>query len=153
MPNDKEEKKEDGIIGKIALGVLIPLFIGSTVPWWWDKVFPTSTTVTTVKAPEASRDFFIGRWQVQQTLGQMSGETVGNYLNNGIFEIEETLFLNGQGRRVKSTGNWEFNELSKQSFHLRLMFNDGRQWQGKFKLIDQNHIQNTDQNYIAIRIN
>jgi hypothetical protein len=162
MSNDGEEKKEGGLIGKIALGVLIPLLIGGTVPWWWDKIFPPGPTPppTIIVDPSpssplalVSRNFFIGRWQVQQAFGQISGQTVIDYFNDGSFESEETQFINGQGQKVKSMGRWEFNELSAQSFSLRLEFNDGRQWQGKFKIIDQNRIQNIDQNYIAIRIN
>jgi hypothetical protein len=163
MSNDREEKKEGGVIGKIALGVLVPLLIGGTVPWWWNKIFPPdpipspSVTIDPSKQPSSlpvvSRNFFIGRWQAQQTVGQISRETVTDYFNNGSFESEEKLFINGQGQKVKSMGRWVFNELSEQSFHLRLEFNDGQQWQGKFKIIDQNRVQNIDQNYIAIRIN
>jgi hypothetical protein len=41
MSNDK---KESSVLGQVAVGVLVALIAGSTSPWWWDKLFPQSSS-------------------------------------------------------------------------------------------------------------
>ena len=36
MPSDK---KEGGVVGQIAVSILVALLAGGTSPWWWDKFF------------------------------------------------------------------------------------------------------------------
>lgn len=43
MPN---EKKESGVVGQIAVGILVALIAGGTSPWWWDKFFGSSSQST-----------------------------------------------------------------------------------------------------------
>jgi hypothetical protein len=103
-------------------------------------------------AQVASRDFFLGRWRVDQTIGAMSGDTVVDYFSNGKFEGVEMDVYGGQGQRIPSSGTWEFENLSSQVFRVTLRFDNGMQWRGKFKIIDRNHIHNIDTNYVAERV-
>lgn len=101
--------------------------------------------------PELSRDFVIGRWLVEQANGDLGGGTVIDYKKNGTFTGQVTQFVGEVGRRGSTSGNWEFEGMSDNTFQLNLEFNDGRAWTGTFKVIDRNRIHNIDQNYIAVR--
>lgn len=55
MPN---EKKEIGVVGQIAVGILVALIAGGTSPWWWDKFFgsggpPTQPSSSNTARPPA----------------------------------------------------------------------------------------------------
>jgi hypothetical protein len=104
--------------------------------------------------PVVSRDFFIGRWQVQQMNSMVSGETDINYLEDGTFNGKMSGFVNSQGGQVLTNGTWNFDKLSDNKFRLKLWINypQSGQWEGTFKIINRNHIHNIDQNYIAIRV-
>jgi hypothetical protein len=100
---------------------------------------------------EASRDFMIGRWQVEQASGEVSGGSLMDYEENGTFTGSMTVFVNGSGQKQSRTGSWDVQKLSKDTFRLRLEFDDDTTWVGKFKIIDADRIHNIDQNYIAVR--
>jgi hypothetical protein len=100
---------------------------------------------------ELSRDFIIGRWEVEQTNGDVSAGTTIDYDDDGTFTGRMTRFVGGQGERVQTAGQWRFQKLSKDTFRLKVRMDDGSTVTGTFRVIDQNRIHNIDQNYIAIR--
>ncbi len=103
-------------------------------------------------SPVLSRDFFLGRWRVDQVIGALSGNTMVDYYSNGRFEGVEMDVAGNQGQRIGMTGTWEFEPLSNQMFRVTLNMDNGAQWAGKFRVIDQNHIHNLDTNYVAERV-
>jgi len=103
-------------------------------------------------APVVSRDFFLGRWRVDQTIGLLSGDNVMDYFSNGRFEGVEQDVYGNQGQRIPSSGTWEIENLSTQVFRLTVRYDNGLERAGKFKIIDRNHIHNIDMNYVAERV-
>lgn len=104
-----------------------------------------------------TREFFIGRWQVEQSLGMAKNATFIDYFENGSFSGEEQAFdTEGVGRRVLTEGRWSLTQLSQDKFRLTLDainggYWHGTQWNGNFKVIDHDRIHNIDQNYDAVR--
>jgi hypothetical protein len=153
--NDSGDNKKSSTLSQIVSTIVITLCVGGTSPWWFNKIFSTTDVSDT---PQVSRSYFIGRWEVQQSFNQTNGETVSgenvvDYFENGRFEGKGTIFRNNQGNKNYSSGHWEFEKLSDKTFRLKLNYDNGIQWQGSFKMIDQNRIQNIDLNYIVDRIN
>jgi hypothetical protein len=102
---------------------------------------------------EVSREFLVGRWQVEQAVGQFSGGAIIIYAEDGTFSGWTTQFVNGMGYRMPVEGRWDYGRLSKDRFRLYLEFSSGQPpQQATFKILDRNHILNTDQNYVAIRL-
>jgi hypothetical protein len=110
-----------------------------------------SRTPEQTNLAEASRDFMIGRWQVEQSSGEVSGGTIMDYDDDGTFSGSMTIFVGGVGEKQRRAGDWNFQKLSKNTFRLKLLFDDQTTWVGTFKIIDHDHIHNIDQNYIATR--
>lgn len=148
------------IVGIVCLG----LFRNSPV---WAKllvflimlggVFGFGTAVLhqqnpTPAAPEASRNFVIGRWQVEQAVAGLEGGSFVDYGEDGRFTGWQEAFMNGNGRRQSVTGMWQLEKLGKDQFRLGLMLDNGQQWKGTFRVLDQDHIQNLDENYVAVRV-
>jgi hypothetical protein len=104
------------------------------------------------KPPEASRDFVVGRWQVEQKALGMEGGTYIDYLEDGRFSGRQELFQNGQGSRVNVSGSWDFTELSRDQFRLELAFDTGEHWRGTFRILGRDRIHNNDENYLAVRV-
>jgi len=104
-------------------------------------------------AIEASREFFIGRWEVQQKIGELEGGTYMDYLENGRFEGVDDEFIQGQGRRQKISGTWETARLATDKLSLTLNYDGtGVSWQGNFRIVDRDHIHNMTENYDAVRV-
>lgn len=103
---------------------------------------------------EPSRDFMVGRWQAEQepTAGVLSGGSVLDFLDDGTFDGTATTFVVGIGRKQRLAGRWDFEKLSKETFRLKLRFDNQSTWLGTFKIIDQDHIHNVKENYISVRI-
>jgi hypothetical protein len=102
--------------------------------------------------PEASREFVVGRWQVEQTLGDAEGGTFVDYASDGRFTGKLETFVNGAGRREPVSGTWDLDKLAKDQFKLQLKFATGTQWSGTFRILDRDHIHNLDENYVAVRV-
>ena len=100
---------------------------------------------------EASRDFMVGRWHVDQTYGETSVRTLVNYEDDGTYHGSTTTFVGGSEKKQYWSGNWSLEKLSKDTFHLKLLANNQVAWEGTFKITDQDHIHNIDQNYDAVR--
>jgi len=156
----------DNLVSLIVAPVVIAALVGGTAPWWFNAFFkpkpPSSSPEAPVSqpaaisnppepAPVASDDFFVGRWRVDQEIGTVSGENVVDYYRNGRFEGRSIAGSGNQGQKKLESGKWELEKLSDRTFRLTLMNDDGTHWTGKFKILDQNHIQNIDENYVAER--
>jgi hypothetical protein len=113
---------------------------------------PPSPRPAAEPVAELSRDFVPGRWQVDQSSGPYSGGTVIDYRDDGSFSGSMSQFVNGMGQKVPVQGNWSFERLSSNTFRLGFTFSDGSTQSGEFKVIDRNHIHNTRENYIAVRM-
>ena len=75
-----------------------------------------------------------------------------DYLEDGSFSGSQQIFRGAEGRREQVSGKWEFVQLSKDKFRLMLSFTNGSQWQGTFRILDQDRIHNIDENYVAVRV-
>jgi hypothetical protein len=115
---------------------------------------PGNTVVTPVApvAPEVSRDFFVGRWQVDQSYGEVSGGAVIDYQADGSLSGSMTQFVGGVGQRVQIGGEWDFQKLSADTFRLDVQLYGQPRWAGTFKVLDRDHVQNLDQNYVSTRV-
>jgi hypothetical protein len=152
-----ENEKKSGVLSQIIVAVVIALIAGGSSPWWWGKLFPPEGSAATDQPLsqnlEATRQFFIGRWQVERSMGMTKGATFMDYFENGSFSGEEEVFgADGIGRRVLTDGRWNFTKIAKDKFRLTLDFVNGNEWQGNFKIIDRDRIHNIDENYDAVRV-
>ncbi len=102
--------------------------------------------------PEASREFVVGRWQVEQaSLGAEGGSFV-DYGDDGRFTGKQEVFVNGQGVRQPVSGTWTFARLAKDQFRMELKLDNGQPWKGTFRILDRDHIHNLGENYVAVRV-
>ena len=102
--------------------------------------------------PQATRQFFVGRWQVEQKIGGIEGSTFVDYFDDGNFSGREETFQGEQGGRTKVSGTWDFVKLADNQFRLTLHSANGNQWQGTFRIVDHDRIHNMDDNYDAVRV-
>ena len=103
-------------------------------------------------APEASRDFIIGRWQIEQAGGGWESGTFIDFGEDGRFTGKEQAFMNGKGNRESVSGVWQFEKLGKDQFRLGLMYDNGQQWKGTFRILDHDHRYNLEENWVAVRV-
>jgi hypothetical protein len=113
---------------------------------------PPSPRPAAEPVAELSRDFVLGRWQVEQSSGPFSAGTVIDYRDDGTFSGSVTQFVNGMGQKVPVEGEWSFEKLSSNTFRLKVAASDGSARSGEFRVIDRGHIHNTQENYIAVRL-
>jgi len=141
----------------LVLGVVgIALYSGGalskvSIPGLFDAEFTQKQAAAAV--PVASREFILGQWQLQVTPGggDVSSGTTVTYADDGTFTGTEVSFNNNQGERAPVAGTWRFQKISDQEFILNAVIN-GQPWSGHFKIFDANHIENEDQNYVAVRM-
>lgn len=108
---------------------------------------PTAAAVT----PEASREFVVGVWQVEQKVAGLEGGSFVDYAEDGRFSGRQEAFVGGQGQRLAVSGEWTFRKISKDQFRLELSFDNGSRWQGTFRIVSRDRIHNIDENYDAVR--
>lgn len=99
-----------------------------------------------------TREYLVGRWQVEQRVGGVEGGSYIDYRDDGSFSGRQERFVDGQGARVKVNGDREFVKLDRDQFRLELEFATGGQWQGVFRIMGPDRIHNTEENYIAVRV-
>lgn len=119
------------------------------IPGWLEFKFAQKPAAPA--RPVASRDFVIGQWEVEQSAGANAGGTRLTYFSDGAVKGWETRFANGAGYRAPWSGTWRFEKLSDDTFRLSAVIN-GAEVERTFRIFDQNHIQNLDDNYIAVRV-
>lgn len=160
-PDASETAKSGGLpawlaalaLGLVAILTLITIFRGSVL----DKAsfggvmdFSFSRPAAT-PVPVASRDFVIGRWEVEQPSGERSSGTQLAYENDGTFSGWASAFNGSTGIREHWTGTWSFEKLSDTSFRMTILM-PGVTRQATFRIFDHDHIQNTGDNYVAVRV-
>jgi hypothetical protein len=158
---------DNNLVSLIVAPVVIAALVGGTAPWWVNAFFkpkpPSSSPETPVGQPAAisnfpeprivaSNEFFLGRWRVEQEIGSLSGVNEVDYYRNGTFEGQQIGVSGNQGQKFHESGHWELDTLSDRSFRLKLFNDNGTEWTGTFKILDQNHIHNIDENYVAERV-
>ena len=100
---------------------------------------------------EASIEFIVGHWQVDQAVLGSEGGSFVDYEPDGRFSGKREVFVNGRGVREPVSGTWQFNKLASDRFRLDLVFDNGEKWKGAFRILDHDHIHNLDENYVAVR--
>jgi len=121
----------------------------ASIPGWLE--FQFSAKPGAPARPVASRDFVLGQWEVEQTAGADAGGTRLTYYQDGTVKGWQTQFANGAGLRQPWSGTWRFDKLSDDTFRLSALVN-GAELQSTFRIFDRDHIQNLDNNYVAVRI-
>ena len=104
------------------------------------------------RTADASREFVIGRWQVEQRIIGTEGGSFVDYDEDGKFTGRQETFINGQGVRQQVSGSWTFAKVAKDQFRLGVTYDNGQQWKGTFRILDHDHIHNLDENYVAVRV-
>ena len=103
--------------------------------------------------PALTRESFGGRWRAQRSVGGYNEETVVDYHNDGTFSGWEQQFINGYGQRVPTQGRWNVEVLSPDTFRLTVAAPSGYPSQAtEFRVLDQDHVQNVQENYVAERV-
>jgi hypothetical protein len=113
--------------------------------------------VATQPAPSArpalTRESFGGRWHAQRSVGGYNEETVVDYHNDGTFSGWDQQFVGGYGQRVPTQGRWNVEILSPDTFRLTVSPPSGYPSQAMvFRMLDQDHVQNVLENYVAERV-
>lgn len=164
----KPSEKKGSLMGQIIASVAVAILVGGTSPWWFNAFFskpapPSNSPDATLSHPAAisnppepslvaSSEFFVGRWRVDEDLGT-SIRNVVDYYGNGRFEGKQIEVSGDRGKATPESGKWEVDKISDRTFLLKLRYDDATPpWQGTYKIIDRNHIQNIDQNYVAERV-
>ena len=157
---------DSNLVGLIVAPVVIAALVGGTAPWWFNAFFkpksPSSSPEATASHPAAisnppeptivaSNDFFMGRWRVDQGLGR-SVRNVVDYYANGRFVGKQIEVSGNQGFETPGSGTWELVKLSDRTFRLKLVYDVGEPFEGTYKILDRDHIQNIDDNYVAERV-
>ncbi|HWQ94087.1 MAG TPA: hypothetical protein VN418_01105 [Gammaproteobacteria bacterium] len=102
--------------------------------------------------PEATRQFVIGRWQVEQKIAGIEGGSFIDYLEDGSFSGRQEAFIEGRGGREQVSGSWDFTKLARDQFRMTLNYDNGNQWRGTFRILGHDRIHNIDENYVAVRV-
>lgn len=98
--------------------------------------------------PVASPQFFLGRWRWE---GFNAGTDIV-YLPDGTFNGMMVQNMAGYPNRVNVFGRWNLQPMAPNIFQLQLWFANFTTWGGTFQILDANHIQNLESNYIATRV-
>lgn len=113
---------------------------------------PPAVSAAQPQSVEATRDFFLGRWQVEQITSEMEGASFMEYFADGTFSGKLHQFTKDGGSRVPISGSWKFTSLSKDQFRLTVNYSSGDLVNARFRVIDHDRIHNLEYNYVAIRI-
>ncbi|MEN6374652.1 MAG: hypothetical protein ABFD75_07725 [Smithella sp.] len=102
--------------------------------------------------PEITRQFIAGRWHNEQKIGDLEAGSVMTYFEDGTFLGSQESFFKGKGGRTQVKGKWDVTKLAEDKCRIKLNFDDGKQWQGIFKILDHDRAHNIDENYDSVRI-
>jgi hypothetical protein len=103
--------------------------------------------------PAMTRESFGGRWRAQRSVGGYNEETVVDYHSDGTFSGWAQQFVGGYGQRVPTQGRWNVEILSPDTFRLTVSPPSGYPSQDLvFRMLDQDHVQNVQENYVAERV-
>ena len=101
---------------------------------------------------EASREFIVGRWQVEQVVAGGEGGSFVDYGDDGKFTGKQEVFVNGNGGRQPVGGTWHFGKLAKDQFRMDWCLTMAGSGTATFRILDHEHIHNLGENYVAIRV-
>ncbi len=121
----------------------------ASIPGWLE--FDFSPKPAAPARPVASRDFVLGEWEVEQAAGANAAGSRLTYYQDGSVKGWQTRIVNGAGLREPWDGTWEFEKLSDDTFRLSVTVN-GERIGASFRIFDHDHIQNLDNNYVAVRL-
>jgi hypothetical protein len=154
----------EGLVSLIVAPVVIAALVGGTAPWWYSAFFKGKGTAEgddtaskgAAKNPAApaliaSNEFFLGRWRVDGGMGRNLRNVV-DYYPNGRFDGKQIEVSGNQGLETPGAGTWALEKLSDRTFRLRLVYDNGFIFVGTYRILDRNHIQNIDDNYVAERV-
>lgn len=118
------------------------------IPGWLEFDFaPRPPAAPAPLRPAASREFILGEWEVEQWSGSNAANTRLTYYADGTVKGWGTY----AGLRTPWTGQWDFEKLSDDTFRLNATIN-GATMNSSFRIFDRDHIQNLDNNYMAVRV-
>jgi hypothetical protein len=161
------EKQKPSVTSQIAVGVVVALLAGGTAPWWYEKLLgasapskeaPASNAVDSLaEHPAISRSVVVGRWEFEQVIGKASIRSSFDFLPDGTFSGYLATFVGGGGRKDQVQGVWNIAPISNDTFNLTLDYSVKPpeipdRVEAKYKLIDRDHSQNIDQNFVANRV-
>jgi hypothetical protein len=98
--------------------------------------------------PPLSPQFFVGRWRVD---GLNMGSDL-TYFPDGTFSGVMMQNWGAYTNQVNVSGRWAMQVMGADLFRLQLRFANMTSLAGTFRVLDPNHIQNLELNYIATRI-
>ena len=134
-----------GVVGAAAVALL-------------KKTSADDTAAKPETKPDASREFMIGRWQVEQVIGVVNNGTIvaTNGGSDMIYQADGKFigsqFINDPEQKMLQSGRWDHAKLSQDTFRLKIHFDNQNLWQGVFQIVNQDRIHNIEQNYDAIRV-
>ena len=99
-------------------------------------------------SPVLTVQFFFGRWRVDN---QNSGSDL-LYLPDGTFSGVIMQNIAGFNCPMNAFGRWNFQIVGPDMFQLQLWFANMNTWGGTFRVLDADHIQNLESNYIVSRV-
>jgi hypothetical protein len=107
--------------------------------------------------PAISPSFVVGRWEVEQVNGNGKFRSSIDYLPDGTFSGSVEAFSGPVGNSYQVQGTWSITKISDDIFNLALDYSVRPpgippRLEAKFKVLDHDHTQNIDQNYVANRI-
>ncbi len=111
---------------------------------------PQSNVTVSPNPPQsaASPQFLLGRWRVE---GFSSGSDL-IYFPDGTFNGMMVQNIVGYNNQINVFGRWNFQALGPDIFRLQLWFANMTTWGGTFRVLDMDHIQNLESNYVATRV-
>jgi len=122
-----------------------------SMPGGFDLELAHNAPAPAAPRPVASRSFVLGRWEVEQNSDPVTAGTSLRYDEDGTLSGHASTFNGGDGRREEWHGTWSFEKINDEEFRLHDDIN-GQHVDARFRIFDMNHIQNEDQNYVAVRI-
>ena len=139
----------------ISLVLAFGFFLLGVVAWArspFPPILPPPFSVSEPGEPTATREFLIGRWDLQPKAGETESGAYMDYLENGRCEIFMGQFFRPDAPSPKLQGSWEIQVVSRDKLYLEVNFDNGQSWRGYFKLFAQDRIRNMTDDYEAVRV-
>ena len=116
----------------IFLVLSVAALMAGVLAWMCQPILPPPGSVALPGEPTASREFFIGRWDVQPKAGETEGGSHMEYFEDGRFEGVVDQFAKSERRRTPAKGTWELLVVCKDKFYLTVNFEGREPWMGYF---------------------
>lgn len=130
--------------------IVFMLLFGGVTGFGYAMMNQNQNQKTTLKV---DTDFVVGRWRVDQKVGDRQGGSFIDYNTDGGFSgSQEEFTAEGQGFRKAVSGKWNLRKLSDEEFEMILTFEDGLQHTMRFRVLDRDHVHNLNENYVSVRV-